>query len=490
LTTAVLAHSVGKELRALMATWTACAVMVMAPVLLPGDMPVSIALLAYGVGSLALGAQSMGQEYAHRTLGLLLSQPLSRRSLLLLKLGVLTVMLAALAAIAWMALASRVNNATEGEPAASGLTIIFLSALFVTPFLTMLTRSAVAGLVFSVALPGVLMTIINVVADVRFGAGAREEIALFRETAFWRAMIGITMTAAVGVWWMFMRLEAIEGRGQDLHLPRWLSWTAGAGSDAPMRRRHPMFELVRKELHLQQMALVVAGISAVLMGVAMLGRYVGSDVSQVFIPISMVYMAAMPFLIGSMASAEERQVGTREWQLLLPVAAGTQWRVKAGVAIALALVLGVGLPALMAWIWNIPGGFRVWPSAVITLVLLTSVSLYVSSLTTTGIRALLISVAVCAAGMILVSYLVVLAERLLRGWGMRRPLAAWWYSSEWVWFAGMSLAAGLISLLLLNFASMNHGSAERPRVQLRGQVGWIAATAVVFAVGLALLGVH
>jgi hypothetical protein len=355
----------------------------------------------------------------------------------------------------------------------------------------MVTRNAVAGLVFSVAVPGVLMTIINLVAEVRFGAVARDEIALFREAAFWRAMSGIIVTAAVGVWWMFIRLEAVEGRGQDLRLPPWLLWPPGAtDATAPMRRRHPMIQLVRKELHLQQMALVVAGISALMMGAAILGRYVGSDISEVFIPISIVYMAAMPFLIGSMASAEERQFGTLEWHLLLPVAGGTQWRVKAGVAIALALVLGVGLPALMSWIWNAPGGSRAWPTAAVALVLATSLSLYVSSLTTTGIRALLTSVAACAAGMILVPYIVVLAERLLRGWGMRRPLAPWWYSSEWVWFAGMTFAAGLASLLLLSFASMNHRSAERPRVQVRRQLGWIAAMAVVFAVGLAFLGVH
>ncbi len=47
---------------------------------------------------MALGAQSFGHEYSHRTLGLLLSQPADRRRLFLYKLGVLFVMLATLAA--------------------------------------------------------------------------------------------------------------------------------------------------------------------------------------------------------------------------------------------------------------------------------------------------------------------------------------------------------------------------------------------------------
>jgi hypothetical protein len=484
MTTAVLTHSVAKEFRALLPAWTVCAAIIAATGLFQVSAVTPLGLLVYGLGSVGLGAQVMGQEYAHRTLGLLLSQPLSRRSLLLVKLGVLAALLAALTIIAWTALDSHAKQELE----AGGWALILLSALFVAPFLTMLTRSAIAGMVFTVALPGILMTLINL-ADVWTGGSGAWAGDAFRQAMFWRGMFVIIAAAATGSWWMFVRLEDLEGRGHDLHLPRWLIRMREA-APAPMRRRHPMIQLVHKELHLQQMALVVAGISALMMGAAILGRYVGSDISEVFIPISIVYMAAMPFLIGSMASAEERQFGTLEWHLLLPVAGGTQWRVKAGVAIALALVLGVGLPALMSWIWNAPGGSRAWPTAAVALVLATSLSLYVSSLTTTGIRALLTSVAACAAGMILVPYIVVLAERLLRGWGMRRPLAPWWYSSEWVWFAGMTFAAGLASLLLLSFASMNHRSAERPRVQVRRQLGWIAAMAVVFAVGLAFLGVH
>jgi hypothetical protein len=484
MTTAVLTHSVTKELRALLPAWTACASIIATTGLFQVSAVMPLGLLVYGLGSVGLGAQLMGQEYAHRTLGLLLSQPLSRRSLLLLKLGVLTVMLAALTTIAWTAL----DSSAKQELVGGGLALILLSALFVAPFLTMLTRSAVAGMVFTVALPGVLMTLINL-ADVWTGGQGAWAGDAFRRAMFWRGMFVIVAAAATGGWWMFVRLEDLEGRGHDLHLPRLLIRMRGA-APAPMRRRHPIVQLARKELHLQQMTLVVAGISALMMGAAILGRFAGSDVSEVFIPISIMYMAAMPFLIGSMASAEERQFGTLEWHLLLPVAAGTQWRVKAGVAIALALALGAGLPALMSWILNVPGGSRAWPTAAVALVLATSLSLYVSSLATTGIRALLTSFVVAMGCIMLTPWLLMGVERLLRYTGVRGPLGPWWYFSEWVWFGAMSLAAGLASLLLLYFASMNHRSAERPRVQLRRQVGWIAAMAVVFAVGLAFLGVH
>ena len=53
-------------------------------------------LLGFAFGSVALGAQSFGHEYSHRTLGLLLSQPVDRRRLFFYKLAVLSVMLVTL----------------------------------------------------------------------------------------------------------------------------------------------------------------------------------------------------------------------------------------------------------------------------------------------------------------------------------------------------------------------------------------------------------
>ena len=45
-----------------------------------GDL-MDLGLFAYVVGSLAIGAQSIGQEYTYRTLPILLSQPADRRRL-------------------------------------------------------------------------------------------------------------------------------------------------------------------------------------------------------------------------------------------------------------------------------------------------------------------------------------------------------------------------------------------------------------------------
>ena len=56
---------------------------------------------------------------------------------------------------------------------------------------------------------------------------------------------------------------------------------------------------------------------------------------------TLLHAGAIPLLAGSLASAEERQLGTRDWQGLLPVAAWRQWAVK--VAVVLLLSLGSDL---------------------------------------------------------------------------------------------------------------------------------------------------
>jgi predicted membrane protein len=57
------------------------------------------------------------------------------------------------------------------------------------------------------------------------------------------------------------------------------------------------------------------------------------------------------FLVtGASAIAEERVLGTLEWQWTQPIPMARQWRIKVGVATALALTLGLVLPAALVWL--------------------------------------------------------------------------------------------------------------------------------------------
>jgi ABC-type transport system involved in multi-copper enzyme maturation permease subunit len=417
---------VANEIRALLPAWIASACAIGAAVL-TDPRSHELGLIAYGFGSVALGAQSMGHEYTHRTLTLLLSQPWSRRRILLLKLAVLSAMLLTLAAFAWLTV---LRPGERPWIAAS-----FLNGLVFAPLLTMLCRTPMAGVVFTGAAPFWILVISRHVS-----AGV-----------LWGSTLAVSVVAAVASWRLFMRLEAIDGRDADLQLPRMFrreTRAIGAASADRSRMGQPVWLLVRKELHLQQMTFAVAGVSG-LFWITEFGftKMVPGYVGIPFYVVSVLFGALMALLIGSLASAEERQIGTLEWQLLLPMAMWKQWAVKVGTTLGLAALLSFALPIVLAAGHVSVNGYAG------AIVLLTVGSLYVSSLCPSTLRALMVSGA-------LVISLSISASRAAVAWSFT-PLAA--LVALVPWFA-----------LVLWFAFENHRSAERGARRVFRQVMWMA----------------
>ena len=117
---------------------------------------IAAGLLGFAFGSVALGAQSFGHEYTHRTLGLLLSQPIDRRRLFLYKVAVLSVMLVTLTATTLVMYHELLRRAASPHTEPAMLVLAAACGLFVAPCLTMLCRSTLAGVVFTIAIPGLL----------------------------------------------------------------------------------------------------------------------------------------------------------------------------------------------------------------------------------------------------------------------------------------------------------------------------------------------
>src|SRR4029077_15803895 len=114
---------------------------------------------------------------------------------------------------------------------------------FLAPLLTMACRTPLAGIVFTGAAP------FWIEALGRYASGG----------VLWGSTLTLSAAAAVVAWRMFMRLEAIDGRGPDLRVPLFQPAPAiGAVSSASARRQDPVWLLVKKELHLQQMTFAVA----------------------------------------------------------------------------------------------------------------------------------------------------------------------------------------------------------------------------------------
>jgi hypothetical protein len=462
---AVLPPSIAKEVRALAAPWLACVACVL--VITLSDEPRLVgplAVIAYLVGTVGLGALSIGHEYTGRTLSLLLTLPARRERLLATKLGVLAVMLLGLWVLAEALVFSGMPGPADAKQMISLIPLI--CGLFLAPWLTMACRSSIAGTVFALTIPSVLVVMGELLGVATYGHGPVMEA--FRMTFVWFGTLGLCTIGAVMSWRMFMRLEAIEGRDQEVRLPEWTSASA-VGAAAPHLTRHnPVWLLVKKELRLQQMSLVFAALYVLeWLFIVSLASVSNWKYGYLFTSLSFLHVGLLPLLIGSSASAGERQIGTLEWQVLLPMTAAKQWAVKVGVVFGLSIVLALGLPTVLSYFGDqILGGmpsspFRSGPAMTIAFLLATG-SLYVSSLCSTGLWALVMSLPVTVGSW---TFLNVVLERV----GLRIFVIAL-IPTE----VKLLLVAGFIGIVL-RFAFTNHRSADRPAARVWRQAIVMAA---------------
>ena len=457
-----------KEFRALLPVWAAAAVTIGADPLLRGTGMHSLfplGMFAYIVGSLALGAHVIGHEFTNRTLASLLVQPCRRSSTLLTKASVLAVMLVALGFIARLVLFPSLARTFGNFPRYPTLYLPLIGGFCVAPYLTMRLRSQMAGVVFTATIPGMtyLLALLGGVIIYGTGAAAAEALAL----AVWMPAMWIFAAAgAVLSARSFMQLQDTAGGREELRLPRWFALTDAS----PIRP--PLWMLAKKELRLQQMTFAMVALYALIWTTLTIASRLNPEFGREF-PIrgvGLLYFALLPLLMGSLASAQERQFGMLQSQAMLPVPRAQQWAVKVGVVLVLALVLGVVLP----WFVFAPPQLSrasFWPLAA-SVTLLTTWSLYISSWCAGGIIALALLLPASAAAMLLAKCIdwivgaLVLPQHSAGAYGgLTEPSAAF---TSWV------IAATPVAVLLLLFAARNHWTSERKPKTLAVQVAGLA----------------
>jgi ABC-type transport system involved in multi-copper enzyme maturation permease subunit len=494
-----------KEARVLMPAALGCAVVVALSAMRGGGFA---GVGAYALAGVMLGALSMGAEYSTRTLGMFLAQPVARERLYLEKQLVLAATLAALTTLTWFTVIGRLPAPAGYEAWRSGwlpLTIAVVPALFgfcVAPLLTMVSRSVLGGTVFSIGVALLVWLASQYGATHVYGADlsttpAAAELAL---DMFWRSSAALAVLAMVAGWWMFVRLEALDARGIALALPSRANQTDTANPAVSVRQSAYVL-LARKEARLQVPAVAVAALYVVAwFGVVWLSPWPPHLRANFLAILTMFHVGAVALLAGAVASAEEREMGTLAWQVLLPMAAWKQWLVKIGIGSAVALILAVGVPRLLQA--TLPSDVRqlVYVPRLVPLayvvVGLFAIALYASSLSTSALRALvyaLPAVAVVAAtagrwsqaanfGLMSAPWTLLAPARGLQ------PRLAPEYAR---WFAPMFgvsivLLAGPIALLI-TFALANHRSAERPGWRTVRQLAVLVAFVVTCSMAWTLL---
>ena len=240
--------AVGKEVRALLPLWLAA--MAAGAASLSGDASIALlATMACGLGAVVLGAEAIGFEYRYRTFDLLMAQPVNRTRQLAVKLGVLAVLLAALAAMIVVGTWADSGSVVVGPQRAfqrfltQMLVAVPLLALFVAPALTLLCRSTLGGAIFTICLPILAYLVADLSAVMLFDAGDARGIDDFKAAAFWPAVLTICAAGAVATWLFFTRLEAVGTRGESIEIPL---WREPQSLPRAVTRRHPLAQLARK----------------------------------------------------------------------------------------------------------------------------------------------------------------------------------------------------------------------------------------------------
>jgi ABC-type transport system involved in multi-copper enzyme maturation permease subunit len=455
---------IAKELRALFPALAAASAAIGSCALLRDLYPFGVP--AYFIGAATLGALTMGHEYSHRTLPFLLTLPVSRHRVLLTKLVALGTSLLLLAMLRSVLPVPREALIFRGTV----IWLPFFAALFVTPYLTIVSRSPVGGAVFTLAIAGVLMIAGEWIGIGKYGY--TREVDSFRVVFVWYALALLAAASAAGAWWTFARLQVFEAGEKALDLaPRTVT------TSRVLVRRNPTWLLVKKELRLQQLAFAVAAIYVVaFVAIAVAGP---GAIPKTMV-VSQFYAPLLTLLIGATASAEERHLRTLDAQLLLPMELWRQWLIKVAVVLVLTVLLALVLPGvLMLTFTTQQFGLSLiqtlfFPRAILMLLLaLSALSLYVSTLCSNGLWALMVSV---PSGFALAVFVLKLANDL--------QAFLYWLGGRPDWRLvdrTETIMSFVMIVVILRLAEANHCTTDRSRLRTAIQVAIAAGSAVAAA---------
>jgi hypothetical protein len=335
---------------------------------LPGMFPTwprGPAIVLFHLGAAFLVTIPFGTEFQHRTLVLLLSQPETRTRLWLRKSISIGLVLTVVAGLQYAALRS---GPFAMKTVGRELTFL-LAVLCSATFWTLIARSTLGGVAFTLAALMVLEMAANLVVVHLFGTS----LDLFFSHPFVVAVRAAYILTMLWLGWRtFSRLE-VKGDGT----PAGERLALDPLSRLLRCRRHgALGNLVRKELRLQAPTLQIAAVFAACW-LATIGYFAvtparPSGAETVFIVLLTVYFPLALVVSSTISLGEETTLGIRAWHLTLPVSSRVQWLVKLAVSAAVAAVLALGLPSALVMLAALAvplpeGGLRVpaAPSALI-----------------------------------------------------------------------------------------------------------------------------
>jgi hypothetical protein len=415
------------------------------------------------VACLAMAAMSFGVEIHHRTIGLMLVQPVRRSRIWWSKMlplvgsfisvGVAFVAGQCVAHAAW-------GSSYKSWDSLSLLVFVALLAgvMCSSAFWTLQSQSIIGGMVLPLAMQALLAAVITY-----FASGASMVLPQELEPRLFLALgVGAFVYCVLFTylgWRKFSRLEWREGFiGESVIAALPALWVKKSQPAAPCG---PWASLLRKELRLHRPVFYLAALFVVCwlaaLGLKALRPAWEVQFQAVFGVILVIYLPLAWLLSGCISLGEEKRLGTWGWHLTLPVSGARQWVVKISFALLIALILGILMPAL-AWLAakapNIPEGW--WRGALLAAVYGTVLSFWSVTMFGSVVRAILFTF--LGAGFFLFGSGVMLQighKTFLSQWFCRWLMVEYqlppydFIFSNWIlaagWFIGLSL---LLALLL------------------------------------------
>lgn len=505
-----------KETRALLPMWAAAMVLMIGSGLIGAAFENHTALACHiitGIGGCwLLGAVSVGHEFDHRTMGLLLCQPVPRSRLWAEKMLVLSIAVGTLwwsvSIVSWLGLG---YGMPSGEAVFSSAGILAI-AICAAPVLTLLARSTIGGVALTLVGPFVLLLVTGVAVSALVTIyGVENLIGLTHSKV---VVIGLTHAKVVvtdhtpifaallilycgGLAWFgwrkFVQWEDVNLLAQEFAAPRQFdSLFARLTAVLAPGRDSQLANLLRKEVRLQRPAVFVAVFLVALWLAFIVARRVHPALgAEVLIVPSILLGLGIPVIAGIVAVAEERSLGVHEWHLTLPVSARRQWGVKVLVALGVNVAFGILLPGLLAhassWLANNPQlvaeipGRNVSPLLIANAVIFCA-ALYASSASANSIRALVGTIVLFVAGGLVLNF----SDYVVSSIGTLQFVAADRvtlqdppYRLSWVylhrWLLGWSCFTAW--LFFLGLANYRHAleSLWQPTRRVGVLIGWICA---------------
>ncbi len=324
-------------------------------------------------GIIILAVDSFGREFSLGTFQSMLSQPIERREIWRAKIKIL-LLAAVLIFAAYLAscelrllhgfknLLGKDTPTIEGDfiYAMIGSVVAALVALVGGLWTAILFRQTATAFWITFLAPAGLGTAIVLLLPAKFAENTNAVLALLYGAAGGYIIFGFLLAHR-----LFHRAQDVAWTGGVISFSKWRYFEAAAKTSVSVRRRRPIFALLKKEFQLHSITLFFAATLLVLhLGIfSMRISYVAAHKNSIAEGVSDFFWTlwlVLPLTLGCMTVAEERKLGVTEGQFCLPASRRLQFIIKFIPAMIFGVLLGGVMPVLLEGLaahFNAPSDF-------------------------------------------------------------------------------------------------------------------------------------